>query len=215
MAEQRARHARILVEARRHADRIGKVEAEQSLREALVVRRGGPRVEPKLETLDGEIMRPLGRKREQQALAQAEQPAHADTPCGRMCGRLARAQRLGPQHRGKIERRVKMRKQRAAARRLPFQLGPETLRIDGEQHETGLAGEMLGQRAFELMGGGEMDEAVADIVGRAFETPFAPRPFVGGFGQDFIDGLGHGRGDSSRLVRPTRKGRIAVDKRQK
>ena len=101
-------------------------------------------------------------------------------------------ERLHPGHRGKIERGVKMREQSAGARPLPFQLGPEPTRIDGEQHEFGLAGEMLRQSAFELMGGGEVDEAVSQIVGRALKMPVAPRPFVGGFGQHFVDRLGHG-----------------------
>ena len=69
MAEQLARHARILVEACRHADRIGEIEAEQTLRQALVVGRVGARIKSELEALDGEIVRPLGRQREQQALA--------------------------------------------------------------------------------------------------------------------------------------------------
>ncbi len=37
-----------------------------------------------------------------------------------------------------------------------------------------------------------MDEAVSQIVGRPLKMPVALRPFVGGFGQHFVDGLGHG-----------------------
>ena len=47
--EKLARHARVLVEARRHAERIGKIETEQALREALIVGRVGARINPKLE----------------------------------------------------------------------------------------------------------------------------------------------------------------------
>ena len=35
--KQLARHARVLVEAGRHAERVGKVEAEERLREARIV----------------------------------------------------------------------------------------------------------------------------------------------------------------------------------
>ncbi len=82
--EQLARHARILVETRRHADRIRNVQPEQMLAEALVVRFGGARIKPELQTFDRDFVRPFGRQRQQQALAQAEQPAHANTPSGRI-----------------------------------------------------------------------------------------------------------------------------------
>ncbi len=64
-----ARHAGILVEARRHADRVGEVEAEQGLLEALVVGTFSAGVEPELERLEGEVVRPLGIEREEQRLA--------------------------------------------------------------------------------------------------------------------------------------------------
>ena len=38
----------------------------------LIVGRVGARINPKLERLDGEVVRPLRRQREQEALAQAE-----------------------------------------------------------------------------------------------------------------------------------------------
>ena len=59
-------------------------ETEEMLDKPLVVGLARSRIEPKLETFDGKVVRPLGRKREQQALAQAEQPTHAKTPSGRM-----------------------------------------------------------------------------------------------------------------------------------
>ena len=58
-----------LVEARRHADRIGKVEAEDALRQSLVVGLGGARIKPKLERLDGEVVRPLRVERKEKSLA--------------------------------------------------------------------------------------------------------------------------------------------------
>ena len=67
--EKLARHPRVLVEARRHADRIWKVETEQMLAEALVVGRVGARVEAELQTLDREVVRTLGIERKQERLA--------------------------------------------------------------------------------------------------------------------------------------------------
>ncbi len=71
-AKELARDASALVEARRHADGVGKIEAEEALAKSLVVWRIGPRIKPKLEALDGEIVRAFGIEREQQRLAQAE-----------------------------------------------------------------------------------------------------------------------------------------------
>ena len=101
-------------------------------------------------------------------------------------------QRLDPNHGGKIERRVEMREERPAARLLPFQVPSKTPRIDRQKHEPGLAGEMSGEGVLELVGGGKMDEAVADIVGGAGEAPLAPGLGEGLLGQDFIDRLCHG-----------------------
>ena len=82
--EKLARHARILVEAGRHADRIGKIETEHRLApSALIVGARGARIKPKLEALDGDIVGPLGIERVQQRLAEPEQPTHAETPSGR------------------------------------------------------------------------------------------------------------------------------------
>jgi hypothetical protein len=81
--EKFARHARVLVEAGGHADRIGKIEAEELLAEPLVVGSIGPRVKAKFEALDGEVVRAFGIEREQERLPQTEQPVHAATPSGR------------------------------------------------------------------------------------------------------------------------------------
>ncbi len=64
---------------------------------------------------------------------------------------------------GKLERAVEMRKQRAAARGLPSQRLAEPRGIDADQQQIALAGEMLGRRFGELRGGGEMNEAVAQV----------------------------------------------------
>ncbi len=84
-----------------------------------------------------------------------------------------------------------MRKQRAAARFLPFQAIAETIGVDLEQHQTGLPREMLVERAAKLIACGEMNETVAAIVGRALETTFADGFRKSGFGADFIEGTAH------------------------
>src|ERR1700692_304968 len=64
---------------------------------------------------------------------------------------------------GEIEIAIEMRKQRAAARDLPFQFAAEPARIDAHQHEVALAGEMFGRGLDRLRRGRKMDEAVAHI----------------------------------------------------
>ena len=82
-------------------------------------------------------------------------------------------QRIDADHGGQIELAIKMRKQRAAARRLPFQPRAEAGGIDVQQHEIALAGEMLGRGFGRLLGGGEMDEAVLHVDRRATEDAVA------------------------------------------
>jgi len=41
-----------------------------------------------------------------------------------------------------------------AARRLPLQAFAKSFRVDGEQNEIGLSGEVFGERAFQLFGRG-------------------------------------------------------------
>ncbi len=62
-----------------------------------------------------------------------------------------------------------MRKQRAAARGLPFQGRAEAVGGEGDQQQVGLPGEMLRGGLADLTGGGEVDEAVGEIDRRAGE----------------------------------------------
>ncbi len=62
-----------------------------------------------------------------------------------------------------------MRKQRAAARGLPFQPVAEPGGIHAHQQQVGLAGEMLGRGLRHLRRAGKMNEAVAQIDVRAAE----------------------------------------------
>jgi hypothetical protein len=87
------------------------------------------------------------------------------------------SERFAPQHCGKIEWRIKMREQRTASRSLPFQGRPKPSRIERDDNQPLLPGEMRGERPRELMAGREMDEAVASIVGGAVEAPRDPRLF--------------------------------------
>src|ERR1700730_8886314 len=73
-------------------------------------------------------------------------------------------------HRAERERAIQVREQRAPARLLPFQRRPERLRIDRDEQEVFLPGKMLGERGFDLLGGGEMDVAVLVIGGRPAEN---------------------------------------------
>src|SRR5437762_2701667 len=57
-----------------------------------------------------------------------------------------------------IQRRVEMREQRAAARRLPLQLVAERIGVNRDQHEIALAGKPFCRGLGSLLGGGEMDE---------------------------------------------------------
>src|SRR6478672_9208654 len=84
--------------------------------------------------------------------------------------------------RGEVERSVEMRKYSAAARRLPFQIIAEAIGVDLKQHQAGLPREMLVERAAQLMSCGEMDKAIAAIVGRALEATLAHGLRESGFG---------------------------------
>src|SRR4029078_13554522 len=84
-----------------------------------------------------------------------------------------------------------MRKQSAAARFLPFQIIPETIGVDFKQHQALLACEMLVERAAQMIGSGEMNEAVAAIIWRTVEAAFARGFREGGFGADFVEGTAH------------------------
>ena len=68
---------------------------------------------------------------------------------------------------------VEMREHLAAARFFPADRVAEPDEIDLDEHQIGLAGEMLGQRSFELLGGREVDIAVGDVDRGAAKDAFA------------------------------------------
>ena len=93
-------------------------------------------------------------------------PGSGEIPAGRRCRpSFPERQLLDRVHRRQVERTVEVGKERPAARRLPLQALAEAFGVDGEQHEILLPGIMLGERGFKLIGGGEVDEAVASVVG--------------------------------------------------
>ena len=81
-----------------------------------------------------------------------------------------RNQRQNTSRYPEVERAVEMRKHLAAARGLPAQPLSKPHRIDVEQDEIALPGEISGQGAGHLKPSRKMDETVAGIVGGALEA---------------------------------------------
>ncbi len=73
--------------------------------------------------------------------------------------------RLLPEAGVKVERSVEMREQRPSPRRLPLQALAQALAGKGDQHQILLPGKILGERAFKLIAGGQVDEAIASVGG--------------------------------------------------
>src|SRR5258708_2242510 len=109
----------------------------------------------------------------------------------------AQRQRSCPPHRGERQCTVKMGKQIAAARNLPFQRAFERIGIDRHQHQVGGGGEMLRRGLADLGGGREMNEAITLIDAGAAEQAatlrLAPKRFLA----DLVNGRRHGAPDSA------------------
>lgn len=67
----------------------------------------------------------------------------------------------------KVERLIKVRKEGAASRRLPSQVLAEPTHVDGDQQEVILVRKMPLQSPRDLIGGRQVDEAVARIIAGA------------------------------------------------
>src|SRR3977135_1036079 len=85
----------------------------------------------------------------------------------------AERQRPDPCHRGERQGAIEVGEQRAPARRLPFERRPERRRLDRDQDEFLLVGEMPDGGLAELVGGRKMDVAVGTVDRRAAEGPVA------------------------------------------
>ena len=190
--QQRIGHLGVLVEARRHADRIGKIEPEGAHGQARIVR-GRRRERRKPQGLDRERMGVLGfDQAHQRPRERVEQADHAGELRKHVAAVGAERQRLDPQHGVERQRAIEMRKQRTAARGLPPQGRAERPGVDRDQHQVGGAGEMLGGGLGDLRRGGEMDEAVARIDRGAAKAPLALGLAPQRGGADFIDRGPHG-----------------------
>src|SRR5262249_16609011 len=90
-------------------------------------------------------------------------------------------------HRAEIEFAVEMREQLAVARRLPPQRLAQRFRVHLDQDQSGLAKEIVCGGPCNLRGGGEMNKAVARVIGataiNALPLGLAP----GRNGTDFVD----------------------------
>jgi len=87
-----------------------------------------------------------------------------------------------------------MREEGVVARPLPAQIG-EARRVNGQQHQVGLAREVLARRADDLPAVGEVNKPVPPVIGRPIETPRPLRRLPVRRGQDLVDQvglLGHG-----------------------
>ena len=91
----------------------------------------------------------------------------------------------------KVERPVEMGKQLAAARWLPAQPLSQPHGVDGKKHKVALPSEIIGQGPGDLTACGQVNKAVAPIVGRAVEAPASPRLLQGGLGADLVDRFSH------------------------
>jgi len=123
---------------------------------------------------------------------------------------VAERQRLGADDRAQRERCIKVRKQRAAARALPFQRGAKPVAVDADEDEIARAGEMPGRRFGDLRGGGEVNEAVGKIDRGAakYAAALGLPPQRGG--TDFIKGGQRSGRAAQRLAAAGRRDRRAV-----
>src|SRR5882724_5541873 len=104
-----------------------------------------------------------------------------------MTPRRVKRQGIDAKHGFQLKIAVEMREQCTTARWLPFQPDAERACIDGDENEIALAGKPLARRFGGLLGGREMDEAVAMVDGRAAidASVLGLMPF--GRRADFID----------------------------
>jgi hypothetical protein len=109
-----------------------------------------------------------------------------------MAAVVTKRQRLDEEHVLKVQRAVEMREEVTAAGRLPSEAVPQSFRIDREQEEVIAPGEVGCQGSRHLPSRREMDEAVTEIVGRAFETTLAPRSLQSGLVANLVDRFAHG-----------------------
>jgi hypothetical protein len=113
---------------------------------------------------------------------------------------------------------IKMRKELAAARRLPAERHAEIVSADREHHDIALPGKVQPQRLRQLLGGGEVDVTVLDVDRHAGEDACLGKDPISIVRGDLVDELGiaqrrdHGRssgpatGRAQGLYRPASRG---------
>ena len=159
--QQRVGNAGVLVETRRHAERIGEIQPEHVLARANGSSAGaggkGTRSSAKTVMLCARSASRHGARARRR---------NRKNPSWQQSGKIMGA--VGATAKGKADMRqrgrqgtVKMGKQRAAARGLVDQLVAQILpRRRATSSRSSCAGEMSGRRLRDLRGGGEMDESV-------------------------------------------------------
>jgi hypothetical protein len=143
-----------------------------------------------VKTLRQRIVRPFGVERLEKRLAQPH--SRQDTRRQAVAAVRLKLKLLVPEQRFEVERAVEMRKDRAATGWLPLQTLAEAFAVYSQQDEVFLPGKVLGKCAFQLIGSREVDKAVAEIVGRAFEAASGLCLGKGGAARDLVDRPIHG-----------------------
>ncbi len=170
-SQQRVRHLGIFVEPGGDADRVRKIQPEYPhCQPFIVVRRRRERRE--FQHPDRQTMGVFRLERVQKRPCQAVEQSDHGFSSGkvRLPSTLVR-QEPRPTHGVEGKLPVKMRKQFAAARRLPFECRPESVVIDRHQHQIGLPGKVFRRRGGKLCGGREMNEPVAPVGIRSTIDP--------------------------------------------
>ena len=182
-AEQRVRHLGVLVEAGRHAD-AGWGKCSPKAVDAPAAASSGSHVErrQRLQRARSSGHAPSRRRSGAAAAAPAAEgsagaPRKAQiTSSGNDVRAVrSRAAAASPRTRRRLERAVEMRKQCAAARRLPAQASASALRRTATSSRSAWPAKCLRRRLAHLLGGREVDVAVGEVDRRAGEAP-AARP---------------------------------------
>ena len=187
--QQRVGNAGVLVEARRHAERIGKIQPEHILRQqGIVVRRRAaaaraPARKPSYYARARRRWRGAGARR-----MESKKPIMAEVRQNHARRRAQRQRqaRNAPARSARAHRDAGNSAPRARARRPAFRQGPATSTRD--QQQIVLTGEMFGRRLLRPARGGKMDEAVgADRQRRRRRRPVSTARRPGLRRHDFVD----------------------------
>ena len=145
--EQCIGHLGVLVEPRRHPDRIREIESEGAHRKPRIVRHQLDEGRD-LQRQDGEPVRVLGIEQAQQRPRELfEQSDHGVSSGNTWPSAGIEPQRFCPQHRGERQRTVEMRKHAPPRENSHRRAPAERISIDRHQHQVVGTGEMLAPRS--------------------------------------------------------------------